>query len=544
MEKSLYRRLIQMRLLVIMIISIMVFSVISFFVFETEAIGPIDSHFDDLVVFDGTYDWEKPLSDPGSSSDYITYSELRDTYCKYTSTLGACELAVYGADGEGGTDDKKIRFDTAEELYRFSVDVSYEDVYLSQDPNENYKLTTDKINFLLGLDFVLGGNINYSVIGSKRFIPIGYSFYDTDDVLHENLFDGTFDGQGFAISNLYLADYDELVHEEEKDGSIIDVANSPYYSMFTVNNGIITNLGLVNPTLELLTLHINITKLANIVGENQGTVDHVYVIDNRESVLEAGIRYNVGTSSSTFQAAGLIHTNSGSFSNSYYVSKVVVNGAYVNKISAQPVLYVNSGSIAHLVYDSTRYLLLVQVGVQTFPVDDPNENASGETTTVLKSTDSDLNQLANHWYFYPSDTYPLPQGLQYDETDDVYYIHNAIDLVFFSRLITFSSVANGNAYAYSDYVLTDNIDMGVLAPGAYLTPSVTFYGSFSGLNPEGEDLSDNFYIHNLTINKGTLRGTVYYAGLFSILGANSSVSNLNIYDSQISLSDTEDYYSS
>jgi hypothetical protein len=544
MNKQLFKRLISKRILTVMILSIMSFSLMSYYVKEAEAIGPIDNHFDDLVEFDGTYDWEKPLSDPGSSSSYLSYTDLRNTYCKYTSTLEAWTEAVYGADGVGGDNDKIIRFDTAEELYRFSLDVSYDQIYLSGDPNENYKLPPDKINFLLGLDYVLGNNIDYSVVGSKRFIPIGYSFYDASDIIHENLFDGSFDGQGFHISNLYLADYDKLVHEEEKDDSIIDVANSPYYSMFSINKGVIKNLGLINPTLELLMLHFNINKVANLVGENQGTVDHVYVIDNRESVMEAGIRYNVGTSSASFHAAGMIHTNSGNFSNSYYVSKVVVNGAYVNKIAAQPVLYTNTGSIANLVYDSDRYLLQVQVGVQSFPIATPNAYATGEATATLKSTSSVLNQETNHWYFYPSDVYPLAEGLDYDAENEVYYIETAVDLVFFSKLIGFQSVANGNAYAYSDYVLGNNIDMGVLAPGAYLTPGVTFYGSLSGLNPEGEDLSDNFYIHNLVINKGTLRGNIYYAGLFSILGANSSVNNLNIFNSEITLTDTESYYSS
>ena len=543
MNRYLLRKLMQMRLLVLFVMGLMTLSLLSLFVEKSSAIPPVDNHFGDLIVFDGTYPWEQPMSDPGSSADYITYSDLRDTHCKYTTTLSACEIAVWGVDGEGGEDDKIIRFDTAEELYRFSVDVSYEEVYQSSDPNENYKLSETKVEFLLGLHYVLGNNIDYSVLGAKRFIPIGYFFYDSQEVLYENVFTGTFDGQGFAISNLYLADYEHLVHEEEVNGTIVDIALSPYYTMFTINEGTIRNLGLINPTLELLTLHLSITKVANLVGLNKGIVDHVFVIDNRASVLDAGIRYNVGTSSATFQAAGMIHTNEGYFTDSYYVSKVVVNGSYINKFISQPVLYTNTGTIANLVYDSSVYLLQVQVGAQTFNVATPNANATGETTTILKSTDSALNQETNHWYFYPSDTYPLAQGLEYDEENEVYYITDAIDLAFFSRLIAFTSVANGNLYAYSDYLLTNNIDMGILATGAYRTPSVTFYGSFSGANPEGEDLSDNFYIHNLQITTGTIRGTIYYAGLFSLLGANSHVSNLNIYDSAIALNDTEGYYS-
>ncbi len=531
MDRHFHIKLKSMRFLTLLNIMMLVFSFLPFWVKASESDvrnNPIDFH--DYLDFDGTYDWDEAPYTLGSADDYYTYTHFRDVVCKTSTDLSVCETAMVG---------KKIRFETAEELYRFSVDVSFEQVYLSSDPAENVPVSSDKKDFLLGQHYVLGNDIDYSVLGAKTFIPIGYSFLDSTETQYEKTFQGIFDGQGFVISNMYFAGYDFLIYEELVDGELVDVAITPYYSMFTINNGTIKDIGLINPTFELLNLHITITRVSNLVGLNIGTVDHAFVIDNRDDIYNAGIRYNVGTSSSSFQAAGMIHENQGIFTNSYYASKVVVNASYINKFDAQPVLYLNTGgTIGNLVYDETRYL--TSVGSFNLPI--VNDYADGETTSILKSDASILNQPTNRWYFYPNDSYPRAQGLTYDEVHDRYLIQDAIDLAFFSRLIAYTTTTYDKAFNLHDYVLTDNIDMGVLGVNAYVTPSVTFFGSLSGLNPEGETLADNFYIYNLNMKRGTLRGTVYYAGLFSILGVNSHVHDINITQSSIQLTDTEANY--
>ncbi|MDD3122699.1 MAG: hypothetical protein PHC62_04165 [Candidatus Izemoplasmatales bacterium] len=491
----------------------------------------------DLLEFDGVFDWDNTLDVKTSTSEYIGYSDFRNNYCKLSNTPSECASAANG---------KKIRFDTAEDLYRFSVDVSFEQVYLSSVPSENYALSETKKAVLLSLNYVLGKNIDYSVMGAKTFIPIGYWFADTQSNEYQNIFTGTFDGQGFAITNLYVAGYDYLVYTDVIDSiNAVDIALSSYYTMFPFNAGIIKNFGLLNPTFELLNLHIDIDKVSNIVGINLsgGLIDHVYVIDSRTDVTAAGIRYKVGTSSEVFEAAGLVHTNQGIFTNSYYVSKVVVNGSYINKFIIEPVLYSNQGTISNLVYDSSVYLLNVVVGTSTFSVKVPNSLAVGETTSLLKSSSSSLNTATDRWYFYQNDCYPLLQGLEYDETKEAYLIDNAIDLAFFSRVMAFVTPRSGVTFAYDNYILTGDIDMSVLSPGAYSTPAVTFYGTFSGHNESGSNLVDNFYIYNLNITIGTVRGTGFYAGLFSIVGANAVLSNFNISQSSIALTNTETYYS-
>ncbi|HOO43683.1 MAG TPA: hypothetical protein PKU69_01310, partial [Bacillota bacterium] len=272
--------------------------------------------------------------------------------------------------------------------------------------------------------------------------------------------------------------------------------------------------------------------------------NNVYVIDTRTTSTTAGMRYQVGTSSEDFQAAGIIHTNQGTFTDAYYVSPVVINGNYINKFHVQPVLYQNSGTIDNLVYDSEVYMYpAVIVGSSTFYIDTPNGYAVGETTNTLKSTSSSLNDVGASWYFYPSDGYPRLQGFTYDDINGVYEIDNAVQFAFFSKVLQFVSLNHGITYAASDYVLTGNIDMSTVAPNAYTVPTNTFTGSLSGYNSGGADLGDNYYIYNLNLGENIIRGTEYYGGLFSILGAGSEISNLNFSQSTVSFNDTDANYS-
>ena len=527
----------------IVILSMMIFIVFSLVLFFISPVSaaqrPIDNDVVNIGEFLGDFDWDTSLTPPSSASDYITYTNYRNNYCLAATTAAACLSAASG---------KYIRIDTAEELYRFSMDVSYEDIYITGNPTEDVKLSHEKRAVLLALNYKLGKNIDYSVMGALTFVPIGYYFTDADPVnptSYDNVFTGTFDGQGFTISNLYVAGYNYMVTEQIISGNKIYVATSGYYSMFTYNEGTIQNLGLINPTLEMLAVHLDIHYTANLVGLNdtEGIVDHVYVIDNRTNVLDAGIRYNVGTTSSEFTASGIVHTNKGTFTNAYYSSKVVINGSYINKFIIQPVLYTNNGgTYSQLVYDSSVYLLSVTVGTSTFTIATPNAYALGETTTVIKSgTTSSLNDEDDLWHFYASDSYPLLKGLEY--VSGAYQINDALDFAFFSRLIAFTTIENSVSYANSDYVITNHIDMSELAAGAYQTASVTFNGSLSAKYPSGTTLDQNYYIYNLHFTTGIIRSNVYYTGLFSILGAGAEISDINIASSSISLTDTENYYS-
>lgn len=467
-----------------------------------------------------------PISIIPEDSSFISYTVFRQTIATAQATP---QTILSGISG------KTIRIDTAEELYWFSIDVSYnpDQFYVTSDPSQNVKLSYEVIEVLLSLDYVLGNDIDYSIMKSKQFIPIGYSFFSVDETLKHNVFTGTFDGRGFEISNLYFAGYDFVTTEEEVQGVTIDIALSPYYAMFTQNDGIIKNLGLINPTLELLIDHEDITKTANLVGKNTGTVEFVYVRDTRTSAFDAGIRMRVpsGTTANFYTAGGIVHDNEGTFIDSYYTSRVTVNASYINNFIVQPVLYQNSGTINNLVYDVTIYLTQLTIGSETVIITPANTLATGETTTNLRSGNSLL--AGSLWQFYAQDTYPNLLGLNFNGQS--YEISNALELFAFSKIIHYNTIKNGVLFRNANYILVNDIDMSHLARGAYVTPNVEFTGTLSGEKAGG----GNYYIHHLHIINGRVISGAYFSGLFSVLSG--TVQNITIASGSITLNNTASF---
>lgn len=415
------------------------------------------------------------------TSNYLSYTEFRRTIAKANST--ALEIKERAKD-------LYIRFDTADELYRFSVDVSFNPnlIYRTDDTNENVKLSYDVIKVLLSLNYVLGNDIDYRDMKAKKFIPIGYSFITSDDVLYQNLFTGSFDGRGFEIRNLSFAEIDKLkvldLYGEE-------VLVTSYYAMFTYNQGEIKNLGLINPQIK-----INDESLffASLVGVNENVVKNVYVHSNE------GFEVN-----SYLGVSGIVYENKGSFKEAYFVGSEVVRGEENN---LHPIIAINSGSINNLVFDKTLY-----------PYQD--NFAIGEDTITLKSK----SRLNEGWYFYEDDCYPSLIGLK--QEDGVYKINNAIDLIAFSKIIEYQS----KNYNEASYELTCDIDMSEVANGAYHTPNVSFKGTFNG---------NGYYIANLTINTIVTINKVNYGGMFSIL--EGKVENINFIDIKFDLNEYDYRY--
>lgn len=525
-------------LLFVAFVFIMMTSAITVKVTPNKNVNQLSSNAYQLMDFDGNYDWEVSPDSKTANTDYIRYSVLRTTYITpiKNGTQTIANLLSY-------VNGKFIRFDTAQELYDFSRDVSFITQFTTYDMvDERYELnaTVDQslVTALLSLDYVLGQDIDYSVMASKSLDPIGYDF-TYQGVTYTNHFTGTFNGQGFEIKSLYLSGYSRIVLTDTS-GEVIDVPIAGYYAMFPYNDGDVRNLGLINPNLEILQVNEDLVKLANIVGENNGNLDQVYVIDNRTNVLFAGIRYRVGNTPKIFSAAGIVHTNNAQLTNSYFASKVVVNANYISKFYVEPIVYINNApaNTLNIVYDIDIYQLSVTVGSSTFTVDTPT-NGLGEITSLMKSDSSSLS--AGDWYFYPNDGYPILQGMDY--SSGYFMIESATDLAFFPELIGFNTLYNGDRYYEADFRLANDIDMGVLAGGIYKTPSVTFFGSFIGTNDSAIDQSDHYYIYGLTQTKYLTVNSKIYAGLFSILGEDALVKDLNYIDSSVVLTSTNLYYS-
>ena len=168
---------------------------------------------------------------------YMSYTDFRTNIGDVSANIVAINPETWG---------KIIRIDTAEELYRFSIDVSYKFKYTIYET----KLTSEAIETLLSFDYVLGNDIDYSVMKSKQFNPIGFNF-EIEGVPYEQSFKGTFDGHGFEIKNLYFSGYNQLT-EVLNLGTEFEtiVAYTEYYAMFSYNEGTIQNFGLIDPTFE------------------------------------------------------------------------------------------------------------------------------------------------------------------------------------------------------------------------------------------------------------------------------------------------------
>src|SRR5690554_2123115 len=100
--------------------------------------------------------------------------------------------------------DKKVIIETPEELFQFSNTQSFNYKYQSSVNRIPYENTIKKV---LSLDYVLLNDIDYSEMRAKKFIPIGTNINIEIDnpIVHYYPFTGSFDGNGYKISNLYLA---------------------------------------------------------------------------------------------------------------------------------------------------------------------------------------------------------------------------------------------------------------------------------------------------------------------------------------------------
>lgn len=444
------------------------------------------------------------IIDPFSATSiYLSYTEFKATI----ATPGATAAQILAVKTQG----KKIRFDTALELYQFSVDVC---AFNTRNYSNN-GTQIDRVHALLSLDYVLGNDIDYLDTQGKAFMPIGYN-YEDDDGSYSAQFTGTFDGRGFEIRNLYLADYDELVIILEER----DIVVTPYYSMFSFNSGVIKNFGLLDPHLELRIPHDAITKASHIVGENTGTVEHVFVVYRDK---EAGIkmRPQLGQTTSSYEAAGIVYANKGIFKDAYYAGEVVINKMYIKNFDVQPVLFTNDGgTIESLVYDSTRYALTLIIDGQPYSITPVNSYHTAKTTTELKT-----NGLNNTWFYYPSLRYPAQFGLKEDASGNL-KISNGVEFIYFNKLIRLNYYDLDNIY-YRNHnsILTGNIDLRDVASNAYITPSQQVSSKING---------NNFHIGYINIQKGLMINEDYYAGLFSVFSGelinvtiNNAVIDLN-----------------
>ncbi len=380
----------------------------------------------------------------------------------------------------------------------------------------------------LGLDYALGNDIDYYEIVqenlNQRFHPIGFI----------EPFTGSFDGQGFEITNLY---FDTIMTEEYYQN---EYSGLRYFSMFSKvsSTGYIHDLGLVNPIIIQPIEWGIMAYVSALVGENYGVINHTYLLDNRAEV--SGFN-----AEGSFHLAGLVSVNYGEFSNSFVSSKHIRSIAVIENESTSPILSINNGYIEHLYYDQSIYsdvnaVTASSIGLATEEFQDPLLFDDGwffnDQYQDLANSDAELSQLTL------TNPYPILQGL--DTASLTFEIDDATDFIYMNELLLISG-----AFRNGEYTVVHDIDMNQISSEGYQAASIGFSGklqsSFNNQSTvlyeretsQGGDIRYHAII-DLKINQPTFIGNYASYGLFSSLFG--TVENLNIVNAIVTTDDLDD----
>lgn len=556
MIKNIFKKLI-----ITLMMSVFVLAVF----FEIAKRVPITPGLDDQVqtsVFNNGF-FDTNLTKANKAEPMVTFSQIQTIIVTHMnqsfSTPDARDTSMLSAISTlVGT--KRIAIETADDLYNFSTAVSWNWINTANYANYFYYKT---VSYLLDQDYALVSDIDYRNMRAKTFNPIGIDLdlpidYDPNTPGEQDPifpFTGSFDGQGFSISNLYVSGYSYVTVDYSFDGTeqnsqIFSLIQS--YSMFALigETGVVKNLTVRNPNFELLDAPEGLTKAAMFVGTNHGTIYNVSVIDtktNAQGASIAGIRFNVlfVQAGTTFTAAGFAHTNAatGKIYNSFFISDKVMADGSRSRFNVRPFVYTNSGTISGVAYDQ---LLIPNVDSTTLPQSFPNYTqaqfrsgtASGSPISINNTNLQTLYGETRQWNYYVQDGFPILFKLTY--VSGAFEIANEMDLIAFNKLINYNTPYNGITYDTHNYRLTDDVDMRNIK--GYVTPTKEFKGTFSGGTSEFSSSSTNTnkYIYNMTIDKPVIIGNNYYMGLFSILSG--TVRNINLMNNQMNLTLTADNY--
>jgi len=434
-----------------------------------------------------------------------------------------------------------IKAQSIDSKYRLFSEIAYDasmvdlsKIYVIQNALDLYlfseaTLGPDKTLYL-SLDYVLGNHIDYYDIVLQsiayRFHPIGFT----------EPFTGTFDGQGFDISNLY---FQTILDEQTYNQTY---SNLRYFSMFSMvsETGVIKNFGLINPIM-IQPIDWGIMQYASpLVGENRGLVEHVYVIDQRREAAGFHVEGDMHLS-------GMISVNLGTVKDAFLSTPRVRALGISNLTSTHALIQNNQGVTEHLYYDASIFVdrhatTTNGLGLLTSEFQDPSYfsnawffNAHYEFMTT------DENQKTQYSLYH---TYPILRGLSYD--NEVLKIYDAIDLVYMHELFKVSG-----AFRSSHYEIQKDIDMNQVSPHAYVPSNQAFTGMITGKIQSLEDQlftrdattgGDILYpaIIDLSIEKAsTLGNFASYAWLTSLFG---TVKNLNFVNFNIQTGDIKDYH--
>src|SRR5690554_2017057 len=510
---------------------------------------PIHSQIDeDVDVAFTNESFGSTLSDPGVVvEDFVTMSSLYAVIENGRNASLSDAAITQNITNEVG--NKKVSISTADELYMFG---NAQSINFNSQGGTNTTVLEQTIKKVLSLDYVLLADIDYSVKKSQKFVPIGTNILlAAGEVTDEQIqyyfpFTGTFDGNGFEIKNLYLAEFSYITttFQDEEATTAITVGLFKQYAMFSTvgTTGVIKNFILRNPILELMTMDATsgLFQTAMLVGENKGEITNVAVIDekiNNVGQPNAGIIFDVlYPGSETYTAAGFVYNNEGSINNSYLVSnRVIAGGTEYRFTEIAPFVYSNSGTITNSMHNNDITTKAYSNTYSGLTPISKNDLRIGNNVTI----NGGYQVGEEAWYFYKDDGYPQLKGLNY--VNGEYQINDEYDLIIFGYLLNLVTEVNGKLFDSHHYVLTNHINMRNIIN--YQTPSREFKGLLYGGNTDfslNGTTNINKYIYNLNLSNPYVRGNNYHLGLFSRLSG--TVRNINFYNNNVTVKNSNSHY--
>ena len=485
-----------------------------------------------------------------SSSEELEYVPTTDTYSSNQvhivnpniPTTSDTVTMTEAYDNINSANGKTILITTDDELYLFSLACSENIAFLAK----SYRLAS---------------NIYYDI--DDQFIPVGYN---------GTPFSGTFDGNGYEISNLKMIDITSQINNESL------FANMYYYAMFSDNTGTIKDLGIVESRNAIVSVELDkvVTSggVANLVGHNQtaGKVQNCYYRDLRDMIEdEIGLAFY-----GQYRIAGLVYLNDGTFTDCYVAVSTVANHKINGYESLCGICYqdnkYNANTSNLYYYDgSIESYREISGGIEITYKDEVFSDATflnanqniGKYCSEVKPKTGELSDIDLNYYYKDSATWYLPEdygdlniyvknptpilrGLTYTKNEGKYTfeINNVDDFIYMFELMNGSDLFAGDAAIYS---INSDINLEKIDPNQFIYKQIitaTFNGkeNTGTINPSLINNSASSYpsIYNFdaidAARKTTTLGIDAY-GLFPFFGGH--ISKLNILPNAFDLDTIE-----
>ena len=377
-------------------------------------------------------------------------------------------------------------------------------------------------NFL-GYHYELYSNIDFTEATRYKgsFYPIGTT---------TNNFTGSFNGNGYEITSLKLYSY----------SSEDNITSNSYSSMFAYNAGTLENFGLINTSISQTVKPDKIVGVAPISGLNTGTVQNVYVIDNRRADdASGGIAASGG-----YSIAGFVYDNRGKIKDCYTSYSILVCYSVQDYFDFREICNENTGTIEN-VYFQDDCITSYKDGIYVYndalvgvSIDESNVNVYGKYVSSLDALNLQFDSKPG-WYTantYRSNKmkikYPNRNGLaKLNGDENTLIIQNEFDFVKMFELMNKDPYFASKSMTY--YLLND-IDLKNIPTHLY-SYNDFFSATFTGKTEYAGSLTlkNNNKVTTPTIYNATIKNSVAHDGfdcygVFPLLSG--TISNVNFYN--------------